>query len=206
MPQIISSNKNGLFPRNKIKTIEAFRVFSSLTAVTSDLGNSTDPEWKKEVEQIPDLLTNDDATNKKIIEEDCIKDEEMGTMSGSNTKEVLSTFTSVLLLNIVAIIWGTQHAVVKSVLMGADTLEITNSGFTFSRFLLAVLVVLKFTPDIRPSVKSVGRQLNNLRNDNDVQLDSYHEKESSNTKVNQYKDSITAWRWGSEMGLWMFLG
>lgn len=72
--------------------------------------------------------------------------------------------SSILLLNLVAVLWGTQHSVIKMIVgdeaSGAD-------AFTLLRFGLAALLASPYTP------KLGNRQ---------------------------------AWRWGAEMGLWMFLG
>jgi len=67
---------------------------------------------------------------------------------------------SIVLLNLVAIIWGSQHAVIKMVVDDSDA-----GAFTLLRFGVAALIASPYTP----------------------------------------KDKIS-WRWGTEMGFWMFLG
>jgi len=108
-----------------------------------------------------------------------IDDEHLSEAQNSNSTSVLtpstSSFlpaTSILLLNIVAILWGTQHAVIKWVVSGSDTAQ-----FTFLRFSLAALLASPYTPGLR---KQASRA-------DDV-------------------DIYAAWRWGLEMGFWMFLG
>jgi len=83
---------------------------------------------------------------------------------------------SVLLLNLVAILWGTQHAVIKLVVDDSDV-----AAWSLTRFGLAALLAAPFTPGL-------------------VSL----KKES--TDHNNSTTTATTWRWGAEMGLYMFLG
>jgi drug/metabolite transporter (DMT)-like permease len=84
---------------------------------------------------------------------------------------------SIVLLNIVAIIWGTQHAVTKMVVDDSQA-----APFTLLRFGLAALLAspympgIPFTRDGHSSDTTEGLRLKNV------------------------------WRWGAEMGFWMFLG
>ncbi len=84
-----------------------------------------------------------------------------------------TTTSSVLLLNVVAVIWGSQHAVIKQVMESSDA-----SFFTLLRFGLAALLAAPFTP-------GVSRLWNPA-------IDT--------------KEAAQTWRWGLEMGFWMFLG
>lgn len=83
---------------------------------------------------------------------------------------------AILLLNFVAVIWGTQHSVIKMVVDDCDT-----SAFSFSRFAIAAMIASPFTPSI-PSLKDTI---------------------SSDEELNE---NALTWRWGLEMGTWMFLG
>jgi hypothetical protein len=74
---------------------------------------------------------------------------------------------SVLLLNVVAVIWGSQHPIIKMVVSDCDP-----SVFTLVRFAFAAVIASFF---------------------------------SWNTTLEK-GDSQQTWRWGAEMGLWMFLG
>jgi EamA-like transporter family len=74
---------------------------------------------------------------------------------------------SVLLLNVVAVIWGSQHPIIKMVVDDCDP-----SVFSFVRFAFAALIASVF---------------------------------SWNTTLEK-EDVHQTWRWGAEMGLWMFLG
>ena len=96
--------------------------------------------------------------------------------------------TSVALLNLVAIIWGTQHSVIKTVVDDCDA-----SAFSFARFGLAAFLVVPYIPSIGPLLQKLmgtdgGSQHGEAMDDNNDDA------------------SIAAWRWGLEMGLWMFLG
>lgn len=94
-----------------------------------------------------------------------------------NTSQNQNTdLNAVLLLNLVAVIWGTQHSVIKMVVDDCDA-----SAFSFSRFAIAAMIASPFTPSL-PSLK-----------DNIF----------SNEAVSE---NALSWRWGLEMGTWMFLG
>lgn len=84
---------------------------------------------------------------------------------------------SVLLLNVVAVIWGSQHPVIKMVVDDCDA-----SAFTLVRFCFAAIIASIFAPPWNV-------------NDN---TDGNVEDATSKLKL--------TWRWGAEMGLWMFLG
>mmetsp|Transcript_3827 Transcript_3827/g.9129 ORF Transcript_3827/g.9129 Transcript_3827/m.9129 type:complete len:499 (-) Transcript_3827:2284-3780(-) len=91
--------------------------------------------------------------------------------------------TSIILLNLVAIIWGSQHAIIKTVVDDCDP-----AAFTFLRFGLASVIASPYLPGVKQTV------LNRFgTNDDDIE------------KKNEI-DLWTPWRWGLEMGLWMFLG
>ena len=93
--------------------------------------------------------------------------------------------TSVILLNLVAIIWGSQHAIIKTVVDDCDP-----AAFTFLRFGLATVIASPYLPGVKQIV------LNSFRaNDDDDDIEKENEI-----------DLWTPWRWGLEMGLWMFLG
>jgi len=91
---------------------------------------------------------------------------------------------SVILLNLVAVIWGTQHAVIKGVLSSGDS---NAAYFTLARFSLAALLASPYTPGI------------NRNNDKILSKQS--------TIDTSDRESIRlAWRYGIELGLYMFLG
>ena len=88
---------------------------------------------------------------------------------------------SIFLLNLVAVIWGSQHAVIKSIVEDSSA-----DAFTLLRFGVAALIASPYTPGF--SGFRVEDE-NTIANDNGV------DNNLQNT-----------WRWGAEMGLWMFLG
>lgn len=86
---------------------------------------------------------------------------------------------AVILLNGVAVIWGSQHPVIKMVVEDCDA-----AAFSLVRFGMAAVIASLFTPP----------PLLPLRTRQDQDAD-----EST-------KSAQLTWRWGAEMGLWMFLG
>lgn len=116
-------------------------------------------------------------------------DLKLGEEPSRNAKSWKSIFDgmpsqSVLLLNMVAVLWGTQHAVIKMILQDSDA-----SSFTLLRFGLAALLASPFTPGL-------AQLFNNDREE---------EGEDAST-VASSASVATTWRWGAEMGFWMFLG
>lgn len=99
-----------------------------------------------------------------------------------NKNGEISITTSILLLNIVAVIWGTQHSVIKMVVNDCDP-----SSFSFLRFIIAAIIVSPFTPAI-PCFKS------------------YVSGQSDSKGSVDRAEYARLWRWGLEMGVWMFLG
>jgi drug/metabolite transporter (DMT)-like permease len=79
---------------------------------------------------------------------------------------------SILLLNLVAVIWGSQHAVCKMVVDDSQP-----AAFTLLRFAVAALIASPYTPGIGSGSGSFDDE-----------------------------QGVKAWRWGLEMGIWMFLG
>ena len=100
---------------------------------------------------------------------------------------------AIIALNAVAVIWGTQHAVIKMV---AD--DSSAGPFTFLRFSIGAVIssiplMFNYDPNSNRESKSrnifPGSDLSNKENDN-IKLD--------NLKL--------VGRWGVEMGFWLFLG
>lgn len=85
---------------------------------------------------------------------------------------------SILLLNLVAIIWGSQHAVIKTCIQDLDP-----ASFSLVRFFLGSLFA---TPAWIISSASAEPETNVVKPNGAI---------LNNT-----------WRWGIELGLWMFLG
>jgi drug/metabolite transporter (DMT)-like permease len=111
-----------------------------------------------------------------------------------------SSSTSVLLLNLVAVLWGTQHAVIKSVVDSSaqfgSILEPSiglAAPFTLVRFFLAALLTLSNTPTIWSNNDDETGQFVK----DSLQIGFGGATSSSFPMV---------WRYGAEMGLYMFLG
>jgi hypothetical protein len=83
---------------------------------------------------------------------------------------------AVILLNVVAVIWGSQHPVIKMVVDDCDP-----AAFSLVRFGLAAFIASLACAPPRSNTTTL-----------------HDEEDSSKTQV--------TWRWGAEMGLWMFLG
>jgi len=94
--------------------------------------------------------------------------------------------TSIILLNLVAVIWGSQHAIIKTVVDDCDP-----AAFTFLRFGLASLIAAPYLPGVKEAVLTSSQKFSSSETESDTK--------------NQM-DIWKPWRWGLEMGLWMFLG
>ena len=92
---------------------------------------------------------------------------------------------AILLLNLVTVLWGSQHAVIKLCVSDIDP-----SSFTLVRFFLGAILA---TPAWLSS---------SLTNDTNVKGDIMTTRANSGS-LTMMK---TTWRWGFEMGFWMFLG
>jgi drug/metabolite transporter (DMT)-like permease len=168
------------------------------------------------------------------------------TVSKTPLQETSTSSAAVLLLNVVAILWGTQHAVIK--------LIVTDNGndpasFTLLRFGIAALLASPYTPGL-PSVVFQSFQQHNFDNNNNnnnkdqppplpLQQQQLHLQNggggtggdmvdddlvvvsqtnsasaasmtttttTADALVSVDNAAIIAWRWGLEMGFWMFLG
>ncbi len=118
---------------------------------------------------------------------------------------------SIILLNLVAVIWGTQHAVIK-IVVDASGVEGESGGdgtaayFTLARFGLAAALAAPYTP-------GWGKQELQQRQVIAEQPADARDKEHSLSGENK-DDSIInttsagrlAWKYGAELGLYMFLG
>lgn len=142
------------------------------------------------------LVLDNKEERDDIYIEDTSYQLEMGsnnTYTNSNNTESLPPSSQlfgipiypVILLNLVAVIWGTQHAVIKGVLSSGDS---NAAYFTLARFSLAALLASPYTPGINRSDDKLLSQ-------------------QSTIEISDDKESIRlAWRYGVELGLYMFLG
>jgi drug/metabolite transporter (DMT)-like permease len=120
---------------------------------------------------------------------------------------------SIFLLNLVAVILGSQHAVIKLIVDDGAA-----GPFTLLRFGLAALIASPYTPSLpslffgtaqEPERLASSAASDNVGDSSDVEsetrnLNDTAESVSSSNKTNS--DLQKAWRWGAEMGMWMFLG
>jgi hypothetical protein len=110
---------------------------------------------------------------------------------------------SLVLLNLVAVLWGTQHSVIKMV-VGAAERPLNNvvgggdvvAAFTLARFFIGSL--LSFPLSISPSINQPISSNFSATIQNNYTFLQVFETFNNNDKV--------TWRWGAELGLWMFLG
>jgi hypothetical protein len=114
---------------------------------------------------------------------------------------------SVVLLNLVAVIWGTQHAAIKMVVGASETPweniegsgEVLVAAFTLARFSLGSLLSLPLS-----SYLSTDHQISSNSNttiQNNSTFPQLFEK-----SLNNSNNVMATWRWGAELGIWMFLG
>jgi drug/metabolite transporter (DMT)-like permease len=92
---------------------------------------------------------------------------------------------SVVLLNVVAVLWGSQHAIIKAVVDDSDP-----ATFSLLRFGVAALLASPYLPGLSAMLQRRG--------DKNV--------ESPVGATTNDATTTTTWRWGAEMGFWMFLG
>lgn len=163
------------------------------------------------------------------------------TVDGSASLELWGMpIRSIILLNLVAVIWGTQHAVIKGVVddsatgvgtgfitwienVGIQSIHpsVVSSGsnasgdstaayFTLARFGLAAILASPYTPGwnlilngvqeklgfIDP--KTTGGKFGGITRNDPIQTE---EEQSNNQNA-----IATAWKYGAELGLYMFLG
>lgn len=199
----------------------------------SDLQQHDLKERSGAVEALTDVSTDEESL------ESIINDSPLDAKSSSNGPMLWGVpVQSIILLNIAAIIWGTQHAVIKSVvdnisigpdatikewLRGAfgehDTaVGAVNDGdaaayFTLARFGLAALLASPYTP----GVGSIMQRIKGRVSDDAEEFDAEETAALTNrdhSLVTSTKDekpiisdqNLLTWRYGLELGIYMFLG
>jgi len=136
-------------------------------------------------------IIDDEISMPSSMDVDLKPNETLSPQDDENGGITLMPTQSIFLLNLVAIIWGTQHSAIKMVVEDCDA-----SAFSLARFGLAAIIASPFTPALGPFINKVSAGWENIPVDNISDMLSQEESE----------ESILAWRWGLEMGLWMFLG
>ena len=113
---------------------------------------------------------------------------------------------SLFLLNLVVILWGTQHSVIKLVVDDvegssetATSASSVAAAFTLARFFIAALLGSPFTPSISPVFDWIVASIHNSK------LKSSYSSPLPDFESSRAIELLT-WRWGAETGLWMFLG
>jgi drug/metabolite transporter (DMT)-like permease len=182
-----------------------------------------------DVESLTDVSTDEESLESIIA---------VDTKSSSNGPMLVRgvPLQSIILLNIAAIIWGTQHAVIKSVVddisIGPDAaikewlrglfgehitaLVAVNDGdaaafFTLARFGLAALLASPYTPGLgaitqrmkgRVDAEEYGAGDTAALTNHDYSLVASNQVE----KTTLSDEIIQTWRYGLELGIYMFLG
>ena len=132
------------------------------------------------------MSNNDTFVNERIIEETFSETDNIlpaEAISNDNNSFIDNPQIALFLLNFVAILWGTQHAIIKSVV--TDTTVSSAAAFTLCRFALATCVALP---------AGISELISNKTSSTT----------SSETGVSSISSALI--RWGTELGLWMFLG
>lgn len=131
-------------------------------------------------------LSNDKAT------------ESMNKMD--KTPESMNNFNSVLALNLVTIIWGSQHAVIK------DLVEsIPPSALNSFRFGVAALLSARWLPNAH-RLSSDDSTIRSLRSEASMDQDAVALQPFSSAVNSPPEEDKGAWLAGLELGIWMFAG
>ena len=174
---IISSSSSCSTPR--ISTIR-YNINPNLDLETQPSSSSASSVSSNSTTTI--LMVNDEI-NSMIDQKEKERGYENDTVDTGNQITTIPALYSILLLNLVTIIWGTQHAIIKQVIDD----DISSSEFTLARFMIALLLVIRYTP---PLPSNISMKL----------------KENHDDNSNNVGDFNNVWRWGIELGIWMFLG
>lgn len=165
---------------------------ASLESSASPLKEEQQQTRLSKFEELSEQPSEPDAVTPIIINNNNNNNTNTTTSAWWRWWQDLPSAQSVLLLNAVAIIWGTQHAIIKTVVQDSDA----PGPFTLLRFGIAALLASPYTPGLLPPPKEKKSSSNINHNVKD--------DESSTTRTSTA--IATAWRWGAEMGFWMFLG
>ena len=149
--------------------------------------------------------SEEDAALELLLEKDTVT---QNPPKGTSWSSLLGHMppTAILALNAVAILWGTQHAVVKLVL--EDSTDAAGP-FTLLRFGLGALLasaLLLFQP--KPTTTALekpdpsGVEATSTSKD----MTSLVAPSFTDTTMDKTDSQRVVWRWGTEMGFWMFLG
>jgi drug/metabolite transporter (DMT)-like permease len=129
-------------------------------------------------------------------------DRSLSSSSSSSSSSLLLGLSPIVWLNGVAILWGSQHAVIKTILIDDNHNDDNNNGpanLLLLRFGLAALLALAPKLLTRPesSSSTAAAAVGTKENHNGVQ---------SLSSFTFLSIDATTWRWGIELGMYMFLG
>ena len=129
-------------------------------------------------------------------------------MGNNNNNNKATSLSSIAWLNVVPIIWGTQHAVIKMVVSDSSD---TAAPFTLLRFGLAALLASPYLfpgGGLSSSLSSSSSLFPNNNPPNPTTSENNHNTTTTTAMERRriHSKSLLPWRWGVEMGVWMFLG
>ena len=171
----------------------------------------------------------DASTSSHRVEKNTDNDDCASIADGSSVGESksLSSFTShgttpslgfygipvesIILLNLVAVIWGTQHAVIKTVV---DTSSVGGESggdgiaayFTLARFGLAAALAAPYTPGWDQQELQQGQVVVDQSIDCREKKHALTGENKDDSIINTTSAGRLAWKYGAELGLYMFLG
>ena len=229
---IPDNNMNNDINNDNIDNVSTFALPDAMVSVAEIHTNNVSVEVFNTHSDIGD---DDDMT---IRSSNCNHHDHMDHPTNhnkNNDKNNKNIWWSVVLLNMVAIVWGTQHAVIKGVVV--DVIDLTTSisttttslvdsssssssdsstsptsmmvpaVFTLLRFTIAAMIASPYTPSLpnsdfhlfpTPTPSTTATVASKTENDS----------KSGHTMILPVPTnrSNQIWRWGIEMGLYMFLG
>ena len=183
---------------------------------------------------LADKIDKDDTARSNTDTDDCdstsdtSSDGECKSLSASTSHYDTTTppsleiygipIQSILLLNLVAVIWGTQHAVIKTVVDGGIGIDGGGDGtaayFTLARFGLAAALAAPYTPGWSQPEQQIQRlvEIEKYASGRDAKKYELADEDNSNDEdgsillTTSTSAGRLAWKYGAELGLYMFLG
>ena len=109
-------------------------------------------------------------------------------------------FAGWLLLNLVTVLWGSQHAIIKMAL-DDSTSNTTPAGLNLARFVIAVAVM------VPAALSTMGARSQAKTSDSTLsQRSTSEEEEQGNVVARADVNGVSVWQSGSELGLYTFAG
>ena len=243
-PKLLDYAEHGLCQRRNNRSAETLHhnsriVLPSLTPLNAYYRQNTllnCHEREREEGEVVIINSDDVLSGNEKNDNEANTSLPIRTSSSADISVLGIPLRSIILLNLVAIIWGTQHSVIKSVVddsvisgngfgftswaehvfgarweqllsaMRYSSISTNDSGggsagtaayFTLARFSIAAVLAARYTPGLNQ------RPIDDDQGDINVQPQStLLEEIDSNNK----KGTNLAWKYGIELGLYMFLG